>query len=149
MSFQLNFDKLLEFEPRRFESLGNVIGIYFVALTNKTVTYPYKESRLIYIGMSEKRTNSIGSRLSDHYDGRSGNFGLQNYRKVDQLKFTYLNFDIIQSLWKQRVEDFESYLLLDFVENFGVYPICNNKTGFPDFPTVHEKPISIDWDYFN
>lgn len=25
---------------------------------------------------------------------------------------------------------FESYFILNFVEHYGVYPICNNKTGF-------------------
>ncbi len=156
MQFLLNFDRPLEFEPRRFEGLGSVVGIYFIFLTQKKIAYPFKESRLVYIGMSEKRTNSIASRLIDHYEGRSGNFGLQNYRKADHLKFTYLNFEVVQSMWKQRVEDFESYLLLDFVEQFGVYPICNNKTGFPEFEheygadlTKREKPIKINWNYFD
>lgn len=149
MKFLLNFDNPLEFEPRRFEGLGGVVGIYFIFLTKKKIAYPFRDSHLIYIGMSEKRTNSIASRLVDHYEGRSGNFGLQNYKKVDQLKFTYLNFEIIQGIWNQRIEDFESYLLLNFVEKFGVYPICNNKTGFPDFPHEHENPIEINWGYFD
>jgi hypothetical protein len=149
MSFLLNFDRPLVFEPRSFENLDNVVGIYFIFLTARKIAYPFKESRLIYIGMSEKRTNSIASRLANHFEGRSGNFGLQNYRKVDNVKFTYLNFEIIQPMWKQRIEDFESYLLQDFVQRFGVYPICNNKTGFPEFLITGEKPIEINWDYFD
>lgn len=149
MSFLLNFDAPLEYEARRFEGLGGIVGIYFIFLTKKKIAYPFRDSRLIYIGMSEKRTNSIASRLSNHHVGRSGNFGLQNYKKVDNLKFTYLNFEVIQAVWQQKIEDFESYLLLDFVEKFGVYPICNNKTGFPDFLAEHEKPIAINWNYFD
>jgi hypothetical protein len=149
VSFKLNFDRAQTFESSRFSLLGGVTGLYFIFLTNKQIGYPFKDSRLIYIGMSEKRTNSIASRLQNHYDGRSGNSGIQNYGKIDKLQFTYLNFDIIEAYWKQSIEDFESYLLLDFVQQFGVYPICNNKTGFPEFKVVNpEKPIVINWDYF-
>jgi hypothetical protein len=149
MSFRLNFDRPLPFEPQRYTGLGGVTGIYFIFGEKTAISYPFRQSRLLYIGMSEKRTNSIASRLQDHYEGRSGNFGLQNYRKAGKLFFTYLNFEVIQSVWKQRVEDFESYLLLDFVEKFGVYPICNNKTGFPTFEHQGTKPIEIDWNYFD
>ena len=37
--------------------------------------------------MSEKKTNSIGSRLTGHFEGKSKNLGLVNYRKVGQLNF--------------------------------------------------------------
>lgn len=149
MTYKLNFDRPLEFKPQHFKSLGGVVGIYFIFLKEKRVTYPFRDSRLIYIGMSEKKTNSIASRLSDHYDGKSGNLGLQNYQKITDLMFTYLNFDIIQSIWKYRVEDFESYLLLDFVREFGVYPICNNKTGFPELDESYKGIINVDWNYFD
>lgn len=33
--------------------------------------------------MSERKTNSIGSRLLGHFDGKSKNVGLSNYRKVE------------------------------------------------------------------
>ena len=124
MTYKLNFNAPLEFKPQNFQGLNRVAGIYFIFLKEKRVTYPFRDSRLIYIGMSEKKTNSIASRLSNHYDGRSGNLGLQNYQKISNIMFTYLNFEIIQSMWEYRVEDFESYLLLDFVREFGVYPIC-------------------------
>ena len=79
--------------------------------------------------MSEK-TNSIGKRLSGHYDGTSGNEGLLNYRKTDGLYFTYLNFEMLKKTWGYRIEDLESYFILDFMDKYGVYPLCNNKSGF-------------------
>lgn len=99
--------------------------------------------------MSEKKTNSIGSRLTEHFVGQSGNKGIFNYREREQLKFTYINFEMFKQIWKNEVEDLETYFILDFVKNFGVYPICNNKTSFEIFSS---KEISccleIDWDYF-
>ncbi len=98
--------------------------------------------------MSEKKTNSIGSRLAGHFDGQSGNIGLSSYRKVEQLHFTYLNFDMLKSVWKYRIEDLESYFILDFVKQFGVYPICNNKTGFEILQSNLPITLTIDWSYF-
>lgn len=149
MSLTINFDNPQDFEPRRFSSLNRVCGLYFIFLPQRKIAYPFKDSRLIYIGMSEKVTNSIASRLSDHYDGRSGNFGLKNYRSSDDLKFTYLNFEIVRPFWTQRVEDFESAFILNFVKKFGVYPICNNKTGFPDFSKNIDSSLEVDWSYFD
>lgn len=149
MTYKLNFDRPLEFTQQNIKGLGGVVGIYFIFMKEKKVTYPFRDSRLIYIGMSEKKTNSIASRLSDHHDGKSGNLGLQNYKKITDLMFTYLNFNVIQSIWKYRIEDFESYLLLDFVREFGVYPICNNKTGFPELDESYEGIVTVDWDYYD
>ena len=67
--------------------------------------------------MSEKRTNSIGKRLLEHYNGSSGNKGLLNYRKVEMLYFTYLNFEMFKQTWNFKIEDLESYFILDFVNN--------------------------------
>ena len=98
--------------------------------------------------MSEKKTNSIGKRLSGHYDGTSGNEGLLNYRKTEGLYFTYFNFEMLKRIWSYRIEDLESYFILDFLGKYGIYPICNNKSGFEikkyDIPIT----LEIDWKYF-
>ena len=47
-----------------------------------------------------------------------------------------------------RVEDLESYFILDFVKNYGVYPICNNKTGFEILKSDLDLSIDINWTYF-
>lgn len=145
----INFDNPKLFDPKNFSDLGKVCGLYFIFLTARTVEYPFKESKLIYIGMSEKRTNSIASRLGSHFDGTSKNIGLTNFRKVDSLRFTYLNFDVLKTFWSQRIEDLESFFIQDFVKEYGVYPICNNKTGFPDFDLANNSPLEIDWAYFS
>lgn len=98
--------------------------------------------------MSEKKTNSIGSRLTGHFEGKSKNLGLVNYRKVGQLKFTIVNFEMLKSFWEHRIEDLESYFILDFVENYGVYPICNNKSGFEILKKKIKVNFVIDWKYF-
>lgn len=124
------------------------MGLYFIFLPKSEIQYPFKKSRLIYIGMSEKRTNSIGNRLSDHFDGKSGNPGLVNYRKAESLNFTYINFEMLKNVWSQRIEDLESYFILDFVKHYGVYPICNNKTGFEVLKSDLDIKLEIDWSYF-
>lgn len=144
----INFDKPRKFEPKHISGLEKVRGLYFIFLTEKVAHYPFKLSKLIYIGMSEKSSNSIAARLCDHYEGKSGNVGLVNYRTVEPLRFTYLNFDTLNGFWSQKVEDLESYFILDFVREHGVYPICNNKTGFPDFDPTKTSRLNINWSYF-
>jgi len=96
----------------------------------------------------KKKTNSIGSRLTGHFEGKSKNLGLVNYRKVGQLKFTIINFEMLKNFWEYRIEDLESYFILDFVENYGVYPICNNKSGFEILEKKIKANFVIDWKYF-
>ena len=149
MKLKINFDTPLDFTPDNFKPLVRICGLYFIFLEERTISYPYKGSRLVYIGMSEMASNSISKRLGSHYDGKSGNFGLKNYRKTDRVMFTYINFDVIKSFWPKSVEDVESFFILDFVNNFGVYPICNNKTGFPDIGKSLKDVFQIDWSYFD
>ena len=149
MSLKINFDKPLDFDPKNIKALKNICGLYLIFLAKRTISYPHKDSRLVYIGMSEKPTNSISNRLMSHYEGKSGNFGLKNYRSTDKLLFAYINFEIVRSFWPRSIEDFESSFILDFLKEFGVYPICNNKTGFPDLSSKLESLLKIDWNYFN
>jgi hypothetical protein len=123
-------------------------GLYFIFSTKTDINYPFRKSRLLYIGMSEKKTNSIGKRLSNHYDGKSRNIGITNYKKLEQLYFTYINYEMLKNLWDYRVEDLESYFIHDFVNNYGVYPICNNRTGFEILKSSLDINIDIDWKYF-
>lgn len=146
--YKIGFDEYKQFEHINIKPLIGVCGLYLIFTKEIEIHYPFKNSRLIYIGMSEKRTNSIGKRLLDHYDGSSNNAGLSNYRKVDELYFTYLNMEIFNNIWKFRVEDLESYFILDFVEKYGVYPICNNKSGFEVLNKNLESEFIIDWEYF-
>ena len=126
-----------------------VSGLYFISLENIEIPYPFNKSRLLYIGMSEKKTNSIGKRLTGHYDGASGNAGLISYRKVTPLHFTYINFQVLKKIWAYRIEDLESYFILDFVDKYGIYPICNNKSGFEIKKIDIPIKLKIDWGYFN
>lgn len=147
-TIEIFFDEPKPFDMGNIKPLDGIMGLYFIFLTQIEIQYPFKKSRLIYIGMSEKRTNSIGKRLSGHYDGKSGNPGLVNYRKVEPLLFTYINFEMLKKIWKHRIEDLESYFILDFVKHYGVYPICNNKTGFEILNSDLDVTLKIDWSYF-
>jgi hypothetical protein len=129
--------------------LNGLVGLYFIFTKKTQIQYPFKKSRLLYIGMSEKKTNSIGSRLTGHFDGKSKNLGLVNYRKVEQLFFTFINFEMVRKFWEFRIENLEAYFLLDFVERYGVYPICNNKTGFEVLGKTLNANFIIDWKYFD
>jgi hypothetical protein len=149
MTLQIHFDNLKQFCPDNFHGLSKVVGLYFIATKNIDIQYPFAASKLIYIGMSEKPSNSIASRLKGHYEGISENQGLINYRKADDLVFTYINYHSVSHLWQQSVEDLESYFLQDFVRQFGVYPICNNRTGFPEFHINMHIPLKIDWQHFS
>lgn len=146
---KIYFDKGQDFELNNFNPLIGLTGLYFIFLSKTSIEYPFEKSKLIYIGMSEKKTNSIGARLTEHFVGQSGNKGISSYKKKEQLKFTYINFEMFKQIWPHEVEDLETYFILDFVKNYGVYPICNNKTSFEIY---NRKEIScsfeINWDYF-
>lgn len=146
--YKINFDQYKEFKLGNIKLLMGVCGLYFIFLKKTEIPYPFRKSRLIYIGMSEKRTNSIGKRLLGHYRGASGNEGLINYRKVEGLYFTYLNFEMLKTIWNYRIEDLESYFILSFVNRYGVYPICNNKTGLEVLKKDLNLNFEIDWKYY-
>jgi hypothetical protein len=148
-SIKIYFDTPQLFEINNLKPLNGIVGIYFIFTRSITIQYPFSKSKLIYIGMSEMKTNSIGSRLVGHFEGSSKNLGLVNYRKVEPLYFTYLNFDLLKSDWIHRIEDLESYFIMDFVKQFGVYPICNNKSGFEILKSDLNINFKIDWNYFN
>jgi hypothetical protein len=142
------FDSPKLFEANNIKPLNGIAGLYFIFSQSIEIQYPFQKSKLLYIGMSERRTNSIGNRLLGHFDGKSKNLGLVNYRKIEPLFFTYINFEMLKSLWQFRIEDLESYFILDFVEQFGVYPICNNKSGFEIQNQTLISSFKIDWKYF-
>ena len=148
-SLQINFDTPKKFEITNIKTLNGIVGLYFIFTETIQIQYPFQKSRLLYIGMSEKKTNSIGSRLIGHFEGKSKNVGLVNYRKIEPLIFTYINFEMLKSFWQLRIEDLESYFILNFVGKYGVYPICNNKTGFEVLKNDLEVDIRIDWNYFD
>ena len=147
-NIKIFFSDSKRFDMQNIKPLKRIIGLYFIFLTDTEIQYPFKKSRLIYIGMSEKRTNSIGNRLSGHYYGQSGNMGIVNYKKVEQLNFTYINFEMLKKIWTLRIEDLESYFILDFVKHYGVYPICNNRTGFEILKDEPKINFQIYWNYF-
>ncbi len=142
------FDIPKVFEIQNIKSLSGLTGLYFIFGDKINIQYPFKKSRLLYIGMSEKKTSSIRSRLTGHFDGTSKNTGLMNYRKSEQLFFTYINFEMLRKSWSYGIEDLESYFILDFVEKYGVYPICNNKSGYDILDKRLKADFIIDWSYF-
>ena len=148
MVIRFNHNSINTFEIKNFTSLVGVVGLYFIFLNDLLIPYPLKGSRLIYIGMSEKRTNSIGKRLLEHYDGISGNMGLLNYRKAENLFFTIMNFKSVNNIWSYRIEDLESYFILDFLKHYGIYPICNNKSTFEIKQIELPLSLAIDWKHF-
>ncbi len=142
------FDRPKIFEIQNIKPLSGLIGLYFIFTEKMKIQYPFKKSRLLYIGMSEKKTNSMRSRLTGHFDGTSKNLGLMNYRKSGRMFFTYINFEMLRKSWSYGIEDLESYFILDFVEKYGVYPICNNKSGYEILDKKLKSNFIIDWPYF-
>ncbi len=138
-----------KFAAPNFDFLNKLIGLYFIFLPERKISYPFRDSRLIYIGMSEKKTNSIGKRLLNHITGGSGNKGITNYNKKDGLLFTYFGYDMYKDTWPGKVEALENYFILDFQEKFGVYPICNNKSSDIEVIGVDDVKYKIDWSFFD
>ena len=142
------FDEGRKFEVRNIKPLIGIVGLYFIYNNSIEIQYPFGRSKLIYIGMSEKKTNSIGKRLQGHLEGKSGNEGIISYGKVNKLFFTYINFEMLKGTWPLSIEDLESYFILDFVKQYGVYPICNNKSGYDILNNQLDSNLVINWKYF-
>lgn len=142
------FEKGKRFEPRNIKPLVGITGLYFIFNTRIEINYPFTKSKLIYIGMSEMRTNSIGKRLAGHFEGTSGNEGILSYQKVNDVLFTHVNFEMLRSSWPLAIEALESYFIWDFVKKHGVYPICNNKSGYDILDMEIKSNLFIDWKHF-
>ncbi|HGI8217015.1 TPA: hypothetical protein ACJT8N_002057 [Legionella pneumophila] len=142
------------FENEKLLSLLNIqmqigiTGLYFISNKDIEIRYPFKSSRLIYIGMSEKKSNSIGNRLIRHLDGSSKNKGISNYLITNSLLYTYINFEMLKKVWPYSIESLENYFILNFVEHYGVYPICNNKSSLNFLKNEKELLFNIDWSFF-
>lgn len=146
--------KISFFEEHRLDDVSirlvqGITGLYFIYQQELLIPYPFQSSRLIYIGMSESRQNSIGNRLRGHKSGQSGNFAISNYAKKFDIRFTYHSFEFLKTLGTENVLELESFFLTDFLKHHGAYPICNNQSGvaFPE-STLQSKTIHLDWKYF-
>lgn len=142
------FDNPKLFEANHLKILDGITGLYFIFTQHIEIQYPFGKSKLLYVGMSEKKTNSIKKRLIGHFDGKT-NIGLKNYRAVDSLFFTYINFEILNDLWNLKIEELETYFIHDFIKQFGISPICNNKLNTELLKINIPVEFFIDWKYFN
>jgi len=129
-------------------SLRGLIGLYFIHLVGLSISYPFRPSRLIYVGMSESKQNSIGNRLRDHASGQSGNPGLTNYIKTRDTQFTYLTFDFLSVLEIPSVAELEGVFLRAFLASYGSYPICNNQSGIEMANEGFSPRFEIEWQHF-
>ncbi len=129
-------------------SVRGLVGLYFIYLLDVRIPYPFRPSRLIYIGMSESPQNSIGNRLRDHKSGQSGNFALMNYTSTKDVRFTYHTLDFLNVTGCSNTVSLEAFFLRAFLKRHGSYPICNNQSGIDSSagPTLQE--VEIDWKHF-
>lgn len=147
----IRFNKTLidRFDSKNFSTLVGLVGLYFIFLEDLVIPYPFKGSKLIYLGMSESKANSIGNRLRDHIAGRSKNTGIIGYHKKWKLSFTYLDFEFLKHVFPAlEIESMETYFLESFANSFGVYPICNNRRGCLEERKEFGNLPQINWDFF-
>jgi hypothetical protein len=139
-----------DFDDTSIRLVQGTIGLYFIYVIDLRIPYPFQSSRLIYVGMSESKQNSIGSRLRGHKTGQSGNAAIMNYAKRYKLRFSFHNLQILETLGSKNVLELESYFLGDFLSNYGSYPICNNQSG-ASFPgtTLSPASVRINWEFFS
>ncbi len=144
------FSETYNLRDQEIKFVQGVVGIYFVYLDRLAVSYPFGASRLIYIGMSESRQNSIGLRLRSHLTGQSGNLGIRNYAARHSTKFSYYSLDVLRRGGTSDLFQLESYFLSDFQAHRGCFPICNGQAGSEraNAPWV-PLDLSVDWRFFD
>jgi|SRR5437016_1202458 len=136
------------FDEVSVRSVRGLAGLYFIHSVDVRIAYPFRASRLIYIGMSESKQNSIGNRLRDHESGQSGNPGLTNYIRARNAKFSYFTFDFLTVLGIPSIAELEGAFLRAFLNDHGCYPICNNQSGIEMRSVGGIPAFEIDWRYF-
>jgi hypothetical protein len=146
----ISFPEDYNFNDRSIKLLQGMIGIYFIYLVDLRIPYPFGQSRLIYIGMSESKQNSIGRRLLAHLTGQSGNHGIKNYANRHKAKFTYHSYELLRDLGATDLFEIESFFLGDFLRTKGSFPICNNQSGVIVIESLIKRgEVSVDWEHFS
>ncbi|QDZ00237.1 GIY-YIG nuclease family protein [Nitratireductor mangrovi] len=144
------FSENYNLREQEIKFVQGVVGLYFIYLERLAVPYPFSSSRLIYIGMSESRQNSIGLRLRGHLTGQSGNLGIRNYAARHSTKFSYYSLDVLRRGGTGDLFQLESFFLRDFQAHLGCFPICNGQAGIEraDVPLVPLE-LRVDWRFFD
>jgi len=146
----ISFPEDYNFNDRSIKLLQGIVGVYFIYLVDLRIPYPFGESRLIYIGMSESKQNSIGRRLLAHRTGQSGNHGIRNYAERYQAKFTYHSDQLLSNLGTMDLFEIESFFLSDFLRARGSFPICNNQSGIAVVESLIKRgEVTVDWEHFS
>lgn len=146
----ISFLESYDLSVRSIKFVNGLAGLYFIHLEAQSITYPFGPSRLIYIGLSESKQNSIGSRLRGHLTGQSGNVAISNYAKHYRVKFSYHTLDVLSVLGTNDLYELESFFLSDFLKQFGSFPICNGQAGMTiDSPGLDPHSIRIAWSSFD
>ena len=135
-------------DQRSIKLVQGTVGLYFIHLTTLKIPYPFVESRLIYIGMSESRHNSIGRRLRAHLTGQSGNYAIRNYAERYPARFAYHSFQLLRNLGANNLYEVESFFLSDFLRVHGAFPICNNQSGWKIAEPTISGEIAVTWEQF-
>ncbi len=60
-----------------------------------------------------------------------------------------VQLEMYKDHWSGKVEDLENYFIVDFVNKFGVYPICNNKSSALGISGIEGVRFEINWNYFD
>jgi hypothetical protein len=142
------FTQSYNLNEQEIKFVRGVAGIYFIYLTNGEIAYPFSNSKLIYIGMSESKQNSLSKRLGGHLSGQSGNMGISNYAKTQKVKFTYYSAEVLSYYGNENLFDIESFFLSDFLTHSGCFPICNGQSGHKPSETSSPITASVDWSFF-
>jgi hypothetical protein len=148
-SLTIRFFEEKFFSDASLRDLRGAVGIYFIYLPEIKIPYPFGNSRLIYIGMSESRENSVGNRLRDHRAGASRNQGLANYIAEKQARFTFHSIDLLHVIGTHDVFELEYIFLTEFLTKFGCHPICNNQSGILPLSPMQTHLLEIDWSFFD
>jgi hypothetical protein len=146
----ITFPEDYNFDEGSIKFAQGAVGIYFIFLEELAIPYPFGMSRLIYIGLSESKQNSIGRRLHAHLTGRSGNQGIKNYVERFPAKFTFHSFQLLRNLGANDLYEIEAFFLTSFFNVKGIFPICNNQSGATfDQPSISQTEIIVDWEHFS
>ena len=146
----ITFSEPYNLDDKSIKLIYGAVGVYFIYLETLRIPYPFEPSRLIYIGLSESKQNSIGRRINAHRTGQSGNYGVRNYALKHNVKFTFHSTEVLRYLGGHDLYEIENFFLSDFLRTKGAYPICNGQSGItPRSPAIVATNIEVKWENFS
>lgn len=138
------------------EKFGSSSAVYFYCLTRKPISYPFRKSKIVYMGKTKK---DLAGRIWQHFS-KDTEDKLLDDKKIKTSKWFYQNYCLAKIpfviKWlkydAEDVDDMERLFIGLFAAKYGAPPICNGsvqrdklKKTYEEYKRKYPKTIKEIW----